>query len=520
MSAISVADVQHATLPALRAALQSHAVWFALPQDSLQALAASPLSARAQIHRLGPATGLVVDHLSNTDLPLLASLCRHVLVHDADALQRFAPGQAHTLATSGLKLYLPHDGMQRRGEAGLPRHARIGRLEFLLSTQERLAAYPWAASQVQDIDSGAAAPVPAVFVLDQAQDFEVLRPQLERASGPASPLKPRVAITKCTTTSSLWPQVRRFLQAHALPWFKPVSVADALSALGNSRALLVTASTTGSPDQFFSHLLCRNAHRRTLRVMFQHDHECAGLRHHPRHDRQFPLGTRLASDVIFTWSHASELPDLSASDRNRCVPVGISKHIAECASSQMEAAWNSVPATESTSADRDAACDTEPPALIVAECRHGAAPQLRQRFEDFITALHTSCNWPLLFRRHPGPGVGKNVAASKPDYRLLKGLLEAKHIRANLGVVSAPSTILLDAAVCGMPAAVWSDDPGLGDAENYQGLPLVANATELVQPLFNAAAGLAAHTWAVANTSALNGASMAWQQLCNLAVTA
>jgi hypothetical protein len=84
--------------------------------------------------------------------------------------------------------------------------------------------------------------------------------------------------------------------------------------------------------------------------------------------------------------------------------------------------------------------------------------------------------------------------------------------------VSPPSTILLDAAIAGTPAAVWADNQVFGDVAHYSGLPVVTDFDDWLE-LSRAdavARRLRALDWAVRSSAALNGSPMAWGAICSL----
>lgn len=538
----------HATLPSLRAALQAQALWFAPPPQGEQALHGLPCADRLRWHRHlpgdphrrlprrelhnppdqpGEAACLTVEQLTPADLATLRRVTAQAWLAQPEALLPAFGGQAlsQALTHAGFKLFLPpHAG------ATLPQaHAVCGALEFLLSAPARLAAYPLLGGLASTHHgepapaAGRHAPIRALFLLDLVQDFEIIKGQIARAAQPGSPFQACVAVTERFMQSHLWPLVEPFLQVHELPWFRPLGPADAAAALGSGKSLLVTAAETSAPGHAFAHALCRSAPPRTLRVSFQHGHECVGLRHHRSHDLQFPEGVRFASDLVFTWRLPSELPDLHPADQGKCIAVGVTKAIAERAARLLDDEWHqaaadaSWPAPSTQGAGGDAA---EPPALIIAENLHSvrfASPQRYQRFLDFIAGAHARADWPLLIRSHPGKRTLERRQGG-PAYRFLEGQLGASQLQASLGVVSPPSTIVLDAAMCATPVALWSDSPRLGDVEHYRGLPVLTDAADLDPPFFadGAAAGLAAHAWAVDSSAALDGAAMAWQRLCSL----
>lgn len=507
----------HPALAGLRSALGRHAVWFAADflHAATEALPTS-LASRLHLHQHASAAALVVDDLGASDLPELQALS------PAARVMRpwFADGPAaghdgcEALQACGFKLFLAAD---MPAPKGLSSWSTIGALEFLLSTGQRLAGHPVLGGAPALCDGPARGPnrPRAVFVLDLVQDFEILRPFLLLAAAPHSPMEPCVAITERVLGSHLANDVSTFLRQLDIPWFKPVGAVDVAAALGDQRALLLTAAESSAPGHAFGHACCRVAPPRTLRATFQHGYECVGLRHHRAHDLQFPQGVRFASDVIFTWRAPDELGDLNGADRRRALPVGVTKASAQRAARLLQAAWQ----------DPCPGLPGQPvlpsaQALVIAENLHSvrfASPLRYQRFLRFIDDLVARTDVRTVIRSHPGKRTLEKSRAGKA-YAFLEGVLTADHFMASRGLVSPPSTILLDAALCARPAAVWSDAAALGDVQNYGGLPVVTDAAEVLPALLDAgvADGLSALRWAVDNTSALDGVPGAWQHLCTL----
>jgi hypothetical protein len=44
--------------------------------------------------------------------------------------------------------------------------------------------------------------------------------------------------------------------------------------------------------------------------------------------------------------------------------------------------------------------------------------------------------------------------------------------------ISAPSSVLIDMVLAGIPTAVWQDEDGIVDATNYEGLTVVSTLTD------------------------------------------
>jgi hypothetical protein len=507
----------HADLAALRGVLAGCAVIFST-EGALAAIAGLPssLAQRLHLHRHAGASALVVDALHPADLALLRQVSGAVLLQRpwfVDDTTGNGEGSG-SLRAAGFRVFLPEGVLPQPSQTTW---STIGVLEFLLSSNKRLATYPvlGGGSAMHDRqDCGVIRPR-AVFVLDLVQDFEILRPFLLLAAAPNSPIEACAAITERVLASHLAAEITNFLGLLDIPWFKPVGVADVAAALGDRRALLLTAAESSAPGHAFGHACCRVAPPRTLRATFQHGYECVGLHHHRAHELQFPQGVRFASDVIFTWRSPDELIDLHGADRTRALPVGVTKATAQRAARLLQLTWaHSVPSLPGQAALPSAQ------ALVIAENLHSvrfASPPRYQRYLRFIDNMVARTDVRTVIRSHPGKRTVEKARTGQ-SYAFLEGVLTADHFMASRGLVSPPSTILLDAALCARPTAVWSDAVVLGDVQHYRGLPVVTDAADVGAAMLDTSSscGLDALRWAVNNTTALNGVPAAWQHLRTL----
>jgi hypothetical protein len=507
--------IEHTRLADLRQALARQPLWFKTGHESAAALAGTPLEERCSEHRFADLQAFTIDGLQLEDLPRLQKAAPHVMVMRPERclLDGGSSDQPRALRELGFRVFVPPMARMAAAHAGA---SAIGTLEFLLSDAERLEDFralgsgtALSADTVQAPGRGR-----ALFVLDLLQDFEILRPFLVLAVAADSPLLPCVAVTSRVADSHLWTEVLDFLRVQSIPWFRALGPVDVINALGAGRSVLVTAAESSAPGHAFGHQCCRMAPPSAWRVTFQHGHECIGLRHHRAHDLQFPQGVRFASDLIFTWRKTAELGDLHPADANRAVPVGVTKSCADRAETLREAAWH------------QDSLDIGQPArtagsLIVAENLHSvrfASPARFQRLKAFIDAVATRGERQVLIRSHPGKRTLEKTSTAKA-YRFLDNMLTADDLAGSLGLVSPPSTIVLDGALAARPVAVWSDTVKLGDVFNYTGLATATDPEDL-DAVFPSTTStepdLRSLGWAVRNTAALNGVPAAWQTLCSL----
>jgi hypothetical protein len=495
-------------------ALSSHPVCFASPASDVGW--PDTFRNRVRRHRCGAAEAVTVDALTSRDLPALRSMTCHALLTRPNSITLGFPDAdlADQLAAAGFKLFFPTT-FEGRIDTRNRHFALISSVEFLFSDNRRLHGYPLLGGNATlsegEEPQGRRR---AVVLLDLLQDFEILRPLLARAAAVGSPFEMTVAVTQRFAKSHLGELVSQFLQANEIPFFTPVGAIDVATALGENKALLLTAAESSAAPHVFAHTCCRLAPPRTLRVTIQHGLECVGLRHHRAHDFDFPHGVRFGSDVVLTWDHVEALPNLHPADVDKCVPVGVVKATAERCAALAESRW-----LNGSSGQRDE-IDADKLRLLVAENLHSVrfkAPERYQRFLAFIDGTRRNHRIDLTMRSHPASRILEKKAESN-RLQFLHGILRADDLARFHQFVSPPSTVVLDAVCAGVASAVWSDAPELGDTMHYRGLPVVADDGDL-QRLLRDDVGMRAFQgtqWAVGATAALNGVPAAWNKLCQL----
>ena len=487
------------------------------PETAADRLSSYP--GQAQLHRLARRSACVgVDTLCPEDLLALRSMCGSVLIRRMGAgSSTHFPGDAaiRRMEALGFRIFFEPGG-NSSWTSGLRQRRLITLVEFSVSSALRLAEYPaiTQAASFGPASTSGRSNRRKVVVLNLMQDFEVLRPLLRRCAQSEEWRDTRVAVTQLMAESHIWSAVETFLTEHGIEWFRSSEAVDTVNALGGDGALLLTASESSAPNHRFSHEVCRLASARTVKVTIQHGYECVGLRHHRAHDRAFPRGVRFASDYVLTWAGPDALPSLHPSDRGKCIPVGVVKTLAE----EIASAPDGPHGEDSASLQETGLPGRVPFPVLIAENLHSTRfidPARYKRFLDFILGVN-GAGFAVTVRSHPADrmleGGGKFDALS-----FLTGDLRVDDLRRFGIVVSPPSTILLDAALLGVPAAVWSEQVDFGDCQNYPGVPSVRDPSDFVE-LCNDDRTMqdlpeANYRWAADNVCAFNGAPQAWSRL-------
>jgi glycosyltransferase involved in cell wall biosynthesis len=88
----------------------------------------------------------------------------------------------------------------------------------------------------------------------------------------------------------------------------------------------------------------------------------------------------------------------------------------------------------------------------------------------------------VALRPHPGGQyVIKNNIKMEPNVELNNAPMYKVDLSQYSYGVSAPSSVIIDMILAGVPVAVWRDDNGVMDTDNYYGLTQVSNAENLME---------------------------------------
>lgn len=235
---------------------------------------------------------------------------------------------------------------------------------------------------------------------------------------------------------------------------------DFLQIVGSGHALVIAGSESSAKAHAVTHALFRSMPGRVMTVTLQHGLECVGFLHNRSHDERVGKVVDFAADLLVSWFPWQDAPALPADAGNRIFVAGPTMFID-----------HSDPV-----AARDDAIG------LVCENLHSvrfADGEVRSQFLDTFNgfaARLASIGQNVALRPHPAGrythrkniDLGSNVEIhSDPIYKL--------DLTRFAYIISAPSTILLDFAKAGVPAAVWIDDDGQIDDSNYGGLSRVSD---------------------------------------------
>jgi hypothetical protein len=235
--------------------------------------------------------------------------------------------------------------------------------------------------------------------------------------------------------------------------------------LRGARALLTASESTAAPHRP-AHILTLRANRAGVATFtVQHGLENLGLTYA---DAEYPR-VDFASRTLFIWGEPSTLvPEASSETRAKCIPLG--------------RAWpaGSAPALARATGKRVAVFENlhwsrYPDSYRASFLEHLAAACRSFPDVEFLLRPHPAGQWLTALFQGRLPEA-PNFTVAHPREAPWKDLTASSFYAASDAVITTPSTVALDAAHRGLPAAVASY--GLPGMERYAPLPLLASAED------------------------------------------
>jgi len=229
--------------------------------------------------------------------------------------------------------------------------------------------------------------------------------------------------------------------------------------------LIFAASESHLPNHVTTHSLFRHAPAGFIRVTLQHGFECVGFRHSADHVRAHGATASFGADIVCSWYGADQLLSMAPSQKRKLLVTGPTS-VLQMYSGPIERA------------------DNEPG--LVCENLHSVRLNGAGDFKsEFVAAFDEFCRLlaedgrDVVLRPHPG---GQYVLKNKVQLPANALINNAPMYRTDLRKlaygISAPSSVLVDMLLAGIPTAVWRDRQGDMDADNYAGLTTVSSPTE------------------------------------------
>lgn len=231
---------------------------------------------------------------------------------------------------------------------------------------------------------------------------------------------------------------------------------EACAALAGGRGLIFAASESNLKAHCETGDVFRAAPADYLRITLQHGLECVGFLQSREHVLSHGRNISFAADIVCSWFEAESLTSLIASERSKLYVTG-------------------PPFLLQRSVGAEASVDV---GGLVCENMHSvrlrASGDHKTSFMDIFFAFCAKLaerDQAVTLRPHPG---GQYVLKNKVELPTNVRLNMLPVYRAGLKNfrfgISAPSTIVFDLVLAGVPVGVWRDPGGVMDAAAYDGL--------------------------------------------------
>lgn len=242
------------------------------------------------------------------------------------------------------------------------------------------------------------------------------------------------------------------------------SVMDCLKVLGSGSGMLIAGSESDARAHQDAHELFKAVPGRIRTVTLQHGFECVGFLHNARHDATAGRAVRFAADIAVAWFDRQRMNAVAAGERSKIYVAG--------------------PQTMIDPPRRTEGRTTDLPGLI-CENLHSVRFKDGEARQDFLSAFSgfagraEMVGQSIALRAHPaGRFTQRKGIHVPPNVTFSEAPLYDTDLREFAYAISAPSTILFDFALAGVPVATWIDPQGAIDASNFAGFAQVASVDD------------------------------------------
>lgn len=232
--------------------------------------------------------------------------------------------------------------------------------------------------------------------------------------------------------------------------------------------LLIAPSESHLPNHATTHSVLRHAPPGFVRVTVQHGFECVGFRHSADHVRAHGNTASFGADIVCGWYGADGLVSMAPSQRSKLLVTGPTA-VLQSHSGPIERGPN-------------------PPGIVcenLHSVRFSGSGDFKTEFVgvfgDFCARLKDEGR-KVVLRPHPGGQYAlKNKVPVPPNAIINNAPMYRLDLRRFAYGISAPSSVLIDMVLAGIPTAVWRDRGGDMDADTYAGLTTVSSTDEWIE---------------------------------------
>lgn len=305
----------------------------------------------------------------------------------------------------------------------------------------------------------------AVFVINLLQDVSTLRPLVFMA-GREFGFTTELLLTQLfrgRDASGAWRlELEEIAAAAGATLVDYASELEAWQHLQGKQGLLFAGSESNLGAHSPSHQLFRLAPSSFVTVTLQHGLECVGFLQSRDHDRAHGREVAFSADIVCSWCAEERLTALAPSQRGKLHVTGPSFLLQQ--------------RPRGVRGKRGLVCEN------LHSVRMNTAGEFRT---DFVSVFQNFCaalageGREVVLRPHPGGQYVLKQGVSLPANVTLNNNPIYKVNLADYAYgISAPSSMLIDMALAGIPTAVWRDPEGMMDADNYRGLTEISSGSD------------------------------------------
>ncbi len=237
---------------------------------------------------------------------------------------------------------------------------------------------------------------------------------------------------------------------------------EAFAVLQGSSGMIFAASESNLSAHWETTMVFRIAPPGYIRVTLQHGLECIGFLQSREHVIGHGRNISFASDVVCSWFEAPALTSMIASERSKLYVSGPPTLLQKAGHHP-----------EHPPQDGGIICENMHSVRLKATGDHKAS--FMDIFFDFC-ARQAASGRNVTLRPHPGGQyVIKNKIALPENVRMNNLPIFHVNMSGYAYGISAPSTIVFDMVLAGIPVGVWRDPGGVMDAGNYAGLTEISD---------------------------------------------
>lgn len=311
----------------------------------------------------------------------------------------------------------------------------------------------------------------AVFLVNLLQDVNIIRPLVFMTARDLG-MKTVILVIRnfhARDKTGAWGQeLSEICEATGAVRIEIDDAAGAIPHLEGKSGVLVAASESNLKAHKPTHDIFVNAPASFLKVNLQHGYESVGLLQSRDHDRAHGQKVAFGADIVCSWSPPSVLKSLLPSQLSKIYVTGPSTIL------QM-------------TPPRNLATDRIERG-IVCENLHSVRLNVSGDFKlDFMSVFNDFCSHlgtdgrKVTLRPHPGGQYVLKQNVELPGNVTINNnpIYKVDLPRYSYGI-SAPSSVIIDMVLAGIPTAVWSDAGSVMDADNYAGLTHISTLSDWI----------------------------------------